>query len=71
MLLFLPTCYPLFQSLQFKHLEEMSLARAKLVDKYGLGDNIDVLFGFADKLYAQYRWADCYAVTSRYAMPFD
>lgn len=50
---------------KFKHLEEMSLARAKLVEDYGLGDNIDVLFGFADTLYSQFRWADCYAVTSR------
>ncbi|KIJ52633.1 hypothetical protein M422DRAFT_776246 [Sphaerobolus stellatus SS14] len=50
---------------KFKHMEEMSLARARLVDEYGLGDNVDVLFGFADTLYSQYRWADCYAVTSR------
>ncbi|KAF8515403.1 TPR-like protein [Hysterangium stoloniferum] len=50
---------------KFKHLDEMSLARARLVDEFGLGDNIDVLFGFADTLYSQYRWADCYAVTSK------
>lgn len=50
---------------KFKHLEEMSVARARLVEEFGLGDNVDVLFGFADTLYSQYRWADCYAVTSR------
>ncbi|KAF8573479.1 TPR-like protein [Ramaria rubella] len=50
---------------KFRHLEEMSIARARLVDDFGLGDNVDVLFGFADTLYSQYRWADCYAVTSR------
>ncbi|GJJ08566.1 hypothetical protein Clacol_002785 [Clathrus columnatus] len=50
---------------KFKHMEEISLACARLVDEYGLGENIDVLFGFADMLYSQYRWADCYAVTSR------
>lgn len=43
----------------------MSLARARLVDEFGLGDNVDVLFAFADTLYSQYRWADCHAVTSR------
>ena len=30
-----------------------------------MGDNADVLFGRADALYAQYRWAECYAVTTR------
>ncbi|KAF8510783.1 hypothetical protein JB92DRAFT_2938245 [Gautieria morchelliformis] len=50
---------------KFRHFQEMSLARARLVNEFGLGDNVDVLFGFADTLYSQYRWADCYAVTSR------
>jgi hypothetical protein len=33
--------------------------------KYGLGDNPDVLFSFADALYAGFRWADCFAITER------
>lgn len=51
--------------LQYKHFEEMALARRKLVQEYNLIDNPDVLHGFADALYAQFRWADCYAITSR------
>ena len=43
----------------------MAVARQRLSDEYGLKDNPDVLFGFADTLYAQYRWADCFAVTTR------
>ena len=50
---------------KFKHAEEHALARQKLVDEYGLGDNPDVLFSFADALYSNFRWADCYTMTSR------
>ncbi|KAF9818560.1 hypothetical protein IEO21_02665 [Rhodonia placenta] len=50
---------------KFKHAEEHALARTRLVDEYGLGDNPDVLYSFADALYAQFRWADCFAVTTR------
>lgn len=50
---------------KYKHAEEHALARRKLVQDYGLGDNPDVLFSFADALYAHFRWADCFAVTSR------
>lgn len=50
---------------KYKHAEEHALTRRKLVDEYGLGDNPDVLFSFADALYAQFRWADCLAVTTR------
>lgn len=52
---------------QFKHLREISRARKTLTREFALGDNADVLFGRADALYAQYRWAECYAVTSRCA----
>lgn len=50
---------------KYKHAEEHALARRKLVEDYGLGDNPDVLFSFADALYSHFRWADCFAVTSR------
>ena len=45
----------------------MALARRRLVQEYGLIDNCDVLHGFAEALYAQFRWADCFAITSRCA----
>lgn len=50
---------------KYKHAEEHALARRKLVQDYGLGDNPDVLFSFADALYSHFKWADCFAVTSR------
>ncbi|KAI0787967.1 TPR-like protein [Fomes fomentarius] len=50
---------------KYKHTEEHALVRRRLVEDYSLGDNPDVLFSFADALYTQLRWADCYAVTSR------
>ncbi|TFK21162.1 TPR-like protein [Coprinopsis marcescibilis] len=48
-----------------KHKREHELTRMRLVDDYGLGDNPDVLFSFADALYSGFRWAECYAITSR------
>ena len=50
---------------KYKHAEDHESVRRRLVQEYGLGDNPDVLFSFADALYTQLRWADCYAVTSR------
>jgi hypothetical protein len=50
---------------KYKHAEEHALARRRLVKEFGLSDNPDVLFSFADALYAQFRWLDCYAITSR------
>jgi anaphase-promoting complex subunit 6 len=50
---------------KYKHAEEHALARKRLVKEFGLSDNPDVLFSFADTLYAQFRWLDCYAITSR------
>ncbi|KAJ3555866.1 hypothetical protein NM688_g2343 [Phlebia brevispora] len=50
---------------KYKHSEEHALARRKLVHDYGLGDNPDVLYSFADALYTQFRWADCFTITSR------
>ena len=50
---------------KYKHAEEHTIARRKLVEDYGLGDNPDVLYSFADALYSQFRWADCFTITSR------
>ena len=50
---------------KYKHNMEHALTRQRLVDDYGLGDNPDVLYSFADALYVNFRWADCYAITSR------
>lgn len=50
---------------KYKHVKEHTLTRQKLVDEYKLGDNPDVLFSFADALYTNFRWADCFTITSR------
>ncbi|EIN10021.1 TPR-like protein [Punctularia strigosozonata HHB-11173 SS5] len=50
---------------KYKHTEEHTLVRRRLVEEYGLADNPDLLYAFADALYAQFRWADCFAITSR------
>lgn len=34
--------------------------------EYGLANNADVLCGLADTLHAQYKWGECYAITSRF-----
>lgn len=51
---------------KYKHATEHALTRQRLVDEYGLGDNPDVLFSFADALYSNFRWADCFTITSRF-----
>ncbi|KAI3611049.1 cell division control protein 16 [Moniliophthora roreri] len=50
---------------KYKHAEEQALTRKRLVDEYGLGDNPDVLYSFADALYTNFRWSDCFVITSR------
>lgn len=50
---------------KYKHVKEHALTRQKLVEEYNLGDNPDVLFSFADALYANFRWADCFTITTR------
>ncbi|KAJ7840204.1 hypothetical protein B0H14DRAFT_2785811 [Mycena olivaceomarginata] len=47
------------------HTAEHGLAHQRLVEEYGLGDNPDVLFSFAEALYARFRWSDCFAITTR------
>jgi anaphase-promoting complex subunit 6 len=51
---------------KYKHVTEHALTRQRLVEEYNLGDNPDVLFSFADALYSNFRWADCFTITSRY-----
>jgi anaphase-promoting complex subunit 6 len=51
--------------LQLKHVDQVSLARRRLAEEYGLGDNCDLLYTLADSLYSQLRFADCFVVTSR------
>lgn len=53
---------------KYKHTEEQALTRKRLVEEFGLSDNPDVLYSFADALYTQFRWADCFAITSRCAV---
>lgn len=53
---------------KYKHAEEHALTRRRLTEEFGLSDNPDVLFSFADALYAQFRWADCFTITSRFAI---
>ena len=50
---------------KYKHTTEHALTRQRLVEEYNLGDNPDVLFSFADALYSNFRWADCFTITSR------
>lgn len=50
---------------KYKHRQEHALTRQRLVEDYALGDNPDVLYSFADALYTNFRFADCYAITSR------
>ncbi|THH16661.1 hypothetical protein EW146_g4012 [Bondarzewia mesenterica] len=50
---------------KYKHAEEHALTRRRLAEEFGLSDNPDVLFSFADALYAQFRWADCFVITTR------
>ena len=50
---------------KYKHAEEHALTRRRLVKEFGLSDNPDVLFSFADALHAQFRWSDCFSITSR------
>jgi len=50
---------------KYKHVDEMAEARKRLEEQYDLGGNSDVLFGLADTLYNQNRWADCFIVTTQ------
>jgi anaphase-promoting complex subunit 6 len=52
---------------QYAHREEMERCGQALTKEYGLLDDPDVLFGLADELYSAMRYADCYAVTTKYA----
>jgi anaphase-promoting complex subunit 6 len=47
------------------HAAEHAVTRRRLVEDFGLSDNPDVLWAFADALYTQFRWADCFKITER------
>jgi anaphase-promoting complex subunit 6 len=49
----------------------MAAARRRLVKEYGMSDNPEVLLGFAETLFSEFRYADCFAITSRYAYEYD
>ena len=50
---------------KYRHAEEQALTRRRLVEDFKLSDNPDVLYSFADALFTQLRWADCFVITSR------
>lgn len=50
---------------KYRHAKEHALARRRLVEDYKLADNPDILYSFADALFIQLRWADCFVITSR------
>ncbi|GAA6027906.1 hypothetical protein JCM8097_001775 [Rhodosporidiobolus ruineniae] len=47
------------------HANDMIVARQRLTDDYGLGQDPDVLFSRADELYDGLRFAECFKVTTR------
>lgn len=54
---------------QIAHHEELAVARERLTEHYGLGDDPDVMFGKADELYAAMRFAECYRLTAKWVLP--
>ena len=49
----------------------MTIARQRLTQEFGLGDDPDVLFGLADELYTGMKFAECYKVTTKYVLSFS
>ena len=47
----------------------MEIARQRLADDYGLGDDPDVLYSRADELHNSMRYAECYKITTQ-CVPF-
>lgn len=50
---------------KYSHAEEHALTRRRLVEDFKLSDNPDILYSFADALFTQLRWADCFVITTR------
>ncbi|BGP06853.1 anaphase-promoting complex subunit Cut9 [Rhodotorula toruloides] len=46
------------------HSNDMAIARQRLTDDYGLGEDPDVLFSRADELYNAMRYVECFKITS-------
>lgn len=51
---------------QLSHSNDMAIARQRLTDDYGLGEDPDVLFSRADELYNAMRYVECFKITSQY-----
>ncbi|BGP54532.1 anaphase-promoting complex subunit Cut9 [Rhodotorula sphaerocarpa] len=47
------------------HQTDMAIARQRLAEEYGLGQDPDVLFSRADELFNAMRYAECFKLTSR------
>ncbi|WAR62433.1 hypothetical protein PtB15_15B17 [Puccinia triticina] len=54
---------------KFAHKHELFAALKLLKNQYGLSDDPDAAYGLADWLYTNYRFIDCYRITSRYSSP--
>ncbi|OAV87261.1 hypothetical protein PTTG_09696 [Puccinia triticina 1-1 BBBD Race 1] len=50
---------------KFAHKHELFAALKLLKNQYGLSDDPDAAYGLADWLYTNYRFIDCYRITSR------
>jgi len=50
---------------KFNHKEDLFQSLKVLKNQYHLSDDPDTAFGLADWLYTNYRFIDCYRVTSR------
>ncbi|GEM06673.1 cell division control protein 16 [Rhodotorula toruloides] len=49
---------------KLSHSNDMAIARQRLTDDYGLGEDPDVLFSRADELYNAMRYVECFKITS-------
>ncbi|GAA5914858.1 hypothetical protein JCM6882_007823 [Rhodosporidiobolus microsporus] len=50
---------------KLSHSSDMAIARQRLTDDYGLGQDPDVIFSRADELYNGMRFAECFKTTTR------
>ncbi|TNY24498.1 cell division control protein 16 [Rhodotorula diobovata] len=49
---------------KISHNNDMAIARQRLADEYGLGEDPDVLCSRADELHSAMRYAECFKITS-------
>lgn len=55
----------LCRSTQISHNNDMAIARQRLADEYGLGEDPDVLCSRADELHSAMCYAECFKITSQ------